>query len=340
MGVDISDLIKPRAIEIISLAGKKIAFDAYNMIYQFLSTIRQRDGTPLMDSNGNVTSHLSGIFYRTSKLLENGISPIYVFDGKPPTFKAVTKERAQRKEIAQKKYEKALGEGDLVSARKYAQQTSKLTKNMVEETKELLGHMGIPFVQAPSEGEAQIAHMCKKGDVWSAASQDYDTVLFGSPKLIRNLNISGRRKVTGREFYQKIDTEMIELKEVLSSLGISREKLIALGILIGTDYNPKGIRGIGPKKALEIVRKDNYLDEIKKLDWSFDMSFEDIHAWFMNPDVIDEYSLSRGNLDKENTKEFLCEKHDFSEVRVNNVFERIESIKTTQIGLDSFFNLQ
>ena len=174
--------------------------------------------------------------------------------------------------------------------------------------------------------------------MWAGASQDYDTLLFGSPKLIRNLNITGRRKVAGREFYKKINIEYIELQKVLDSLEIDLDRLICLGILVGTDYNLKGIKGIGPKKALEIVKKHNYLDEIKKLEWNFEISFEEIFNWFKNPETIEKYDLTKKPLNREKIIKFLCDKHDFSLERVNNVLEKIESAKSTQTGLKSFFN--
>ena len=151
MGVDISDIIKSHEIKLGDLKGKIVAIDAYNALYQFLSIIRQPDGTPLRDSLGRVTSHLSGLLYRTANFMAEGIKPVYVFDGRPPDLKLRTvDERIKIRLKAQEEWQKALEEGDLERARMKAQQASYLTKDMVNEAKKLLEFMGVPYVQAPS----------------------------------------------------------------------------------------------------------------------------------------------------------------------------------------------
>jgi flap endonuclease 1 (EC 3.1.-.-) len=236
-----------REVQLSELKGKKVSIDAYNAIYQFLTAIRQPDGTPLMDSQGRVTSHLSGIFYRTISLLEEGVIPIYVFDGKPPELKAQELERRRKiKEEAEKKLEKAKEEGETKELKKYSQMATRLTNDMAEEGKRLLEAMGIPVVQAPSEGEAEAAYLCSQGYTWAAASQDYDSLLFGANKLIRNLTLTGKRKLPKKDVYVEIKPELIELEDLLKKFGITREQLVDIGILIGTDYDPDGIKGIGP----------------------------------------------------------------------------------------------
>ncbi|RLG17030.1 flap endonuclease-1 [Nanoarchaeota archaeon] len=333
MGVDIREIVSGKKTTLEGLSGKKVAVDAYNAIYQFLSIIRQRNGTPLMDSKGRITSHLSGIFYRNVNLLEKGIFPIYVFDGKPPEFKAITKQREERKKEAEKLYKEALEAGDLSAARKYAQQMSRLTDEMIEDAKALLRAMGIPIVQAPSEGEAQAAHMCGKGDVWASASQDYDTLLFGSPRLVRNLNITGKRKLPGRDVFIEISPEVIELERVLKELGIDREGLVVIGILVGTDYNPGGIKGIGPKRALELVKKHGK-GALKQFE--FEVDPYKILEWFMNPKVTDEYDIKRREVNREEVLKILCDEHDFSRERVENALNKLG--KGTQTSLGSFFH--
>src|SRR3972149_1948150 len=160
MGVQLSGLLKPNAIELKDLSGKRIAIDAYNALYQFLSIIRQPTGEPLMDRDGNITSHLSGLLYRNANLLEHGILPSYVFDGKPPSFKkGVVEGRIEVRKKSEEMWKEALEKGEIEKARIYAQGSSKITKDMLEDAKRLLEYMGIPFVQAPSEGEAQAAYM-------------------------------------------------------------------------------------------------------------------------------------------------------------------------------------
>ena len=242
MGVNFKDLIPKTSVKLKDLSGKIIAIDAYNAIYQFLSIIRQPDGTPLKDSTGKVTSHLSGLFYRTSNLIEMGLKPIYVFDGESPALKAAEIERRRQIKVdAAARYDKAIKEGKPAEARMYAQAATSMKDYMLEDSQKLLELMGLPWVQAPSEGEAQAAHMARKGDADYCASQDYDSLLFGAPRLLRNVTISGRRKLPSKNIYVDIAPEVVELSKALNECGLTYEQLIDVGILIGTDYNPDGI---------------------------------------------------------------------------------------------------
>lgn len=331
MGVSLSDIVRPREVEIEFLLDKRIAVDAFNWLYQFLSIIRQKDGEPLMDFSGRITSHLSGLFYRTTKLLENNIKPIYVFDGEKPSFKQeeVTK-RSEIREEAKRRWQEALEKGDVEEARKYAQASSHLTSEMIEESKELLKALGVPVIQAPSEGEAQCAFMAVKGDVFAVASQDYDSLLFGAPRIVRNLSISGRRK--RGESYITINPELVVLKDLLQTLNITREQLIVLGMLIGTDYNP-GIKGIGPKKALDIVKMENIELILDSYEWNIDNIWE-IYNFFLQPPV-GNYHIEFGRINKEAVKDILCERHDFSEERVESALKKLEK-KPSQRSLSSW----
>lgn len=341
MGVDIREIIEAKEISWGEMGGKKIAIDAYNALYQFLAVIRQPDGKPLMDSKGRITSHLSGLYYRTINLIERGIRPVYVFDGKPPEFKR--KELEKREEIkkeATRKFLEAKELGLEEKMAKYAKMALYLTKEMVEDAKRLLDAMGIPWVQAPSEGEAQAAYMCAKGSVWASASQDYDSLLFGSPRLIRNLTISGKRKIPRKDIYVEIKPEIIELQKVLERLNITREQLILIGILVGTDYNPGGIKGIGPKTALEYVKRYKTLENIKRvIRWGFEVSMEDIYNWFLNPDVTDNYKIEFRDPNKEEILKILVDEHEFSEDRVLNAYERmVRALKAgAQVSLSRWF---
>jgi len=250
-------------VDLKSLSGKSIAIDAYNALYQFLAIIRQPDGTPLKDNTGRITSHLSGLFYRTANLVEMDIKVVYVFDGVPPALKEVEiKRRTKVKAEALIKYERALQEGRIEEARTYAQMTSRLKDYMAEDSKRLLTQMGVPWVQAPSEGEAQAAHLAKKGDTNYCASQDYDSLLFGAPTLLRNVTISGRRKLPRKPVYVEVVPEIIELDQLLKELNVTREQLIDIGILVGTDFNPEGVKGIGPKNALKLIKQHGSLDKL------------------------------------------------------------------------------
>jgi len=331
MGVDLGDLAVKRAITLESLSGKTIALDAFNVLYQFLSSIRQEDGTPLMDYKGNITAHLSGLFYRTARLLESGIRPVYVFDGRPHRFKGrVQAERAEVKKVAQKKFEEALEQGKYDEAKRYAQATSRLTQEMVEESRLLLRAMGVPSVQAPSEGEAQAAMMVQKGMAHATASQDYDALLFGSPVLVRNLSITGRRKVPRQDRYIMVEPEEINLKETLAALGIGREQLIFIGILLGTDFN-EGIKGVGPKTAIKIVRETRTLAQLtdyvkEKYDYGFEVDAEEVLDLFLDPPYADPGKLSWGEPDGDAVSKILVEEHDFSQERVEKTLADLEKI--------------
>lgn len=327
MGVKIGELItKKKELRLKDLSSKKVAIDAFNAMYQFLAKIRQPDGTPLLTSKGEITSVHSGIFYRTANLLSEGIIPVYVFDGEKPEFKAETvMERIRQREKAEVKWKEMLEKGELEEARKYAQAALNVTDEMVEDAKEILRLMGVPVVQAPSEGEAQAAYLAMKGDVWAAGSQDYDSLLFGAPRLVRNLTITGKRKIPGKNVYIDIHPELIELKNVLEELGISRQQLIVLGILVGTDYNPGGIKGIGPKRALELVRKYKEPDIVfSKVNWEFDVDPMQIYEFFLNPPTTDEYDVQLKRPDREGLLKFMAEEHEFSRERVLKVINEVE----------------
>ncbi len=264
MGINISKIIPKKEINLSDLKGKTIAIDAYVTLYQFLTTIRQPDGTPLKDSKGNITSHLSGLFYRNINLLQEGIKPIYVFDGKPPALKLqeITK-RKEAKKLAEEKYQEAKAKDDVAGMKKFAGRTVKITKEMLEQSKELLSALGIPFIQAPSEGEAEAATLALQGKVYAAASQDYDALLYQAPLLIRNLT-SAKRKKLPSGLYIEVKPELIVFQQVLEELKINKDQLIALSILIGTDYNPGGIKGLGQQRALQLVQNNKTPEEIFK----------------------------------------------------------------------------
>ena len=326
MGVNLRDLVPKTTVDLTSLSGKSIAIDAYNALYQFLAIIRQPDGTPLKDRTGRVTSHLSGLLYRTSNLVEMGIKVVYVFDGVPPTLKEVEiKRRARVKEEAFVKYEKALQEGKVEEARMYAQMTSRLKDYMADDAKRLLKLLGIPWIQAPSEGEAQAAHLAKKRDTDFCASQDYDSLLFGAPQLIRNLTISGRRKLPRKKVYIEVVPEIVELGKVLGELGITHEQLVDIGILVGTDFNPEGVKGIGPKTALRLIKEHGSLEKalpaVKNAE--FPVEPQRIRDIFLHPNVTDNYPLVWREPDVDGVVEFMCGERDFDEERVRKALEKM-----------------
>lgn len=337
MGVDLADIFERHEIELGDLAGNMIAIDAYNTLYQFLSIIRQRDGTPLKNSRGEVTSHLSGFLYRTTNLVEIGIRPMFIFDGEPPRFKAQTLEaRTKMRDEAMQRWQTAVAAGE-EDAFVHAQASSRIEGTMVEDAKALLEYMGIPVLQAPSEGEAQAAHMVLSGDADYAASQDYDSFLFGAPRVVRNLTITGKRKLPRKNIYIDVKPEIMELEEVLTSNGISREQLVDIALLVGTDYNP-GIKGVGPKTALKLIKKHGRIEPaLAELGHGIE-NLSEIKDFFLYPEVTSDYQISWKSPKEPEIIELLCRKHDFSEVRVKGAINRlVEASDAGQQTLDQWF---
>ncbi len=341
MGVDFKDLVPKTPIKLEDLSGKIIAIDAYNAIYQFLSIIRQPDGTPLKDSTGKITSHISGLFYRTSNLIEMGLKPVYVFDGIPPTLKAAEVERRRQVKVqAIANYEKAAATGDTDKMRMFAQAATSMKDYMQDDSHRLLELMGLPWVQAPSEGEAQAAHMTKKGNADYCASQDYDCLLFGAPKMLRNITISGRRRKGN--VYIEVVPEVMELQKALSETGLTYEQLIDVGILIGTDFNPDGIKGLGPKTALKLIKQygtlENALPQIKNA--TFPVEPNCIRQIFLHPEITDNYKLEWKQPNVEGIIDFMCREKEFSEDRVRKSVERmLEGSKKqkAKVSLEKWF---
>ncbi len=334
MGLNISEIIPRREIEISDLNGKILCVDAFNTLYQFLSTIRQVDGTPLMDSKKRVTSHLSGIFYRNVNLLCEGIKLIYVFDGVAPELKFKTFEkREEGRDIAREKYEEAKRKKDFGAMKRYSSQLIRLNDEMIQESKELLEAMGIAVVQAPSEGEAEAAYLCRtKKEIYASVSQDYDSLLFGTPRLIRNLTLARKRKTISG--WVEVKPEIIELERTLNFLEINLDQLICLGILVGTDYNPRGVPGIGQKKALQIVQKykqpvlifKSVEDQIMSLPEQERFDWKEIFELFHKAGVKN-VDFRFGKIDETKIKKILVKEHDFSKERVEKQLEKLKEAK-------------
>jgi flap endonuclease-1 len=346
MGLSIRDIIPRNEFEISELKGKIICVDAFNTLYQFLSSVRQMDGTPLQDEEGRITSHLSGILYRNVALLSQGVKLVYVFDGKAPDLKAKThKKRKEVKEQAKENYEVAKQEEDIAAMRKYSSQLVRLDDDMVRESKELLIAMGIAVVQAPSEGEAEASYLAKtKDEVYAVASQDYDSLLFGAPYLIQNLTLARKRKTPSG--YVDVSTLLIKLEDVLEKLEINLDQLICLGILVGTDYNPKGIFRVGQKKALEIVKEfktpekifESVKDKIEEMEEEDQFDWEVVFDLFKNHESLD-VEFEFGEVDSEKIKEILVSRHGFSEERIDNQIVKLDKLREDkkQTGLGEFF---
>ena len=324
MGVKFKDIVSPQDINLKDLEGRTVAIDAYNTLYQFLSGIRQRDGSPLMDANGNVTSHLSGLLYRTASIVDKGIKPVYVFDGDVSQYKTKTveKRRALREE-ANQKYEEAKAAGNIEEARKYAIRSSRLSPYIIESSKALLEYMGVPFVQAKGEGEAQGAYMVNQGDAWAVASQDYDCLLFGAPRILRNLTLSGGLS----------NLEYLELDKVLEDLDLTREQLVDVALMVGTDFND-GIHGIGAKTGIKLIKKASLEDVlVEKGITDVPVDPDELRNIFLKHDVNTDYKIKFKSVNNEKLVEFMCEEHGFSQSRVLNVADKLKKLNSTQKSL-------
>lgn len=344
MGVALTELLLIKQIDLDFLRNKVLVVDSPMWLYQFLSSIRQRDGTLLMDSKGQVTSHLMGLFTRVSNLMQQNIKLAFVFDGEPPKLKHLTLEK--RKEVklaAQKNFDKAKEKDDLLLMKKFASRTSRLTDEMIDEANALVNAFGLPVVEAPSEAEAQASLIVKKGDAFALATNDADALLFESPRIVRNLNMAGRKKVVNKLSYETINPDIIILADNLKHLDISQDQLIALAMLIGTDYNSGGIKGIGPKTALKMVKiyGNNFESLFKEAKWSdfFDFSWNEVFDLIKNMPVNENYELEWNSIDEEKIKKILVDKHEFSEERINSQIEGLLKARSKggQKGLGEFF---
>ncbi len=326
MGLDLKPLVTAAPLKLQELAGKAIAVDAYNTIYQFLSIIRGPAGEPLANGRGEITSHLSGLFYRNTNLLMENIKLVYVFDGKANELKkAEIERRGKIKKEATEKYQQAVEEGRIEDARKYGTRTAVLNDRMVEESKKLLAHLGIPYIQAPSDGEAAAAFLTRRDLVYAAASQDYDSILFGAKKLVRNLAISGKRKVPNRNAYVDVEPEIFEHDKVLQDVGLTHEQLVDVGILIGTDFNPGGFPGIGPKTALKLIKENGRLENVDKVRHLLpEVPYQEIRSIFLNPEIPKVDRIEFGDVDREKVLDFLCVEKSFSADRVSGTLDKMQ----------------
>lgn len=324
MGVHLTPIVRGVPVTLDALRDRRLAVDGNGELYQFLALIRLPDGTPLRDSQGRVTSHLSGLFYRVTRLIADyRVQLVFVFDGAPPALKAADLERRR---AVRARYDEELAAaraaGDLARAYSKATMTSRLSRQMVNEAVTLLGLLGIPVVMAPSEGEAQAAHMARSGHVWAAVSKDFDTLLFGAPRHVRFMTISGKEFLPSRGAFRPITPEVIELEPLLESLGITRRQLVDLAILIGTDFNP-GIKGIGPKKALALVKRHGAIEDMpEEIRAQVEAVADPIRALYLEPEVTDDYEVEARPCDLDGVVRFLCEERAFSEERVKAALKR------------------
>jgi len=341
LGFDLTPLVVRRQISLDDLRGRSLAVDANNLLYQFLALIRMRDGRPFTDAHGNVTSHLLGLLMRTTRLMgDYHVRPVFIFDGKPPDLKMKTlKARREYRDKARREWEEAVQRRDYSAAWKKAVRMDSLNKPMQDDAKTVLILLGIPHIQAPEEGEAQAAYMARKADVWAANSRDYDSVLFGAPRLVRYVTISGQEFLPSKGTSRPLIPELIELEQLLKFLEVSREQLIDLAILVGTDFN-HGIKGVGPKTALKLIKKHGTLENLpSEYQEQVPPETQEIRNLFLNPTVTNDYDLKFRGLNEDELRRFLCAEREFSPDRVDLAVKRMrEFYSQEKSSLTSWFD--
>ncbi|XP_030745101.1 flap endonuclease 1 [Sitophilus oryzae] len=334
--------IAPQAIketDIKTYFGRKIAIDASMSLYQFLIAVRS-EGAQLTTADGETTSHLVGIFYRTIRLLEHGIKPVYVFDGKPPELKSgELNKRMEKRAEAQKMLDKATEAGDTAEMDKFNRRLVKVTRKHNDEAKQLLSLMGVPYIEAPCEAEAQCAALVKAGKVFATATEDMDALTFGSTVLLRHMTYSEARKMPIQE---------IHLDKVLEGLELSHNEFIDLCILMGCDY-ADSIRGIGPKKSIDLIKQHKNIEtilkniDVEKYRPPENWNYQSARELFYNPEVTDpnKFELKWSEPDQEGMIKFLCGDRQFSEDRIKNGFSKLVKARgtSTQARLDGFFTV-
>lgn len=321
----------------------KVAIDASMSLYSFLVAVRS-DGQQLMSDTGETTSHLMGLFYRTLRIVDNGIKPLYVFDGAPPKLKSgELAKRFQRKSEAQESHEEAKEIGTAEEVEKFSRRTVRVTREHNAEAQRLLKLMGIPYIIAPTEAEAQCAVLARAGKVYAAASEDMDTLTFNSPVLLRKLTFSEQRKEPIQE---------IHLDKVLEGLEMDQRQFIDLCILLGCDYVDP-IKGIGPKVALNLIREhktlENVVEHIKKsgkFTLPDDWPYQDARLLFLEPDVRraddPECDFKWESPDIDGLVKFLVEEKGFNEDRVRSGATRLQkNLRSSQQSrLEGFFKVK
>jgi flap endonuclease-1 len=338
MGVHLTPVVVRHPTTLEAFRGRTIAVDGNLELYQFVSIMRLRDGTPLQDSEGRITSHLNGLVFRTTRLIaEYGVRLVFVFDGPPPELKRaeIEKRRAAR-EVARRDYEAAAAAGDMGTAWSKVVMSTRVTREMVDDAKRLLDLLGIPWVQAPSEGEAQAAFLARRGDVWAAGSKDYDSLLFGAPRLVRFLAISSTEFLPSRGRSRAVPPELIDLAETLAHLGLTREQLIDAAILVGTDFH-EGVKGFGPKTAVKRVREWGSLETAPaEVRATLPANLAEIRAFFLDPPVLADVDLRPKPVRAEDAIRFLAEERGFARTRVEAAVVRLRKAAVALRTLDEF----
>jgi flap endonuclease-1 len=337
----LTSILKREQTSLKALKGTSFAIDASIEIHQFLALVRRPDGSLFTDSQGRVTSHLIGLLTRTSRLIADfDMKPVFVFDGKPNPLKRRTIEmRREARKKAEAEYIEAVSKRDYSKAWSKAVMTGRVTGSILDDSKRLLTLMGIPWLEALEDAEAQASYMAARGDVWAVGSKDYDCLLYGAPLLARYLTLTGREWLPAQRRSRPLIPELIKLSENLTLLGITREQLVDLGILVGTDFN-EGVKGIGPKKALKLVRDHGSIEQMPdEIRSKLTEDLNSVRQVFLKPRVLEKYLLKRSPPDLQGLTTFLSEERGFNKERVERLTERLtRTSEKTDAGLENWLN--
>ncbi|MCX8189162.1 MAG: flap endonuclease-1 [Nitrososphaeria archaeon] len=324
MGARLSPLVKTKKINLSTLSNKIVAFDANNLLYQFLALIRIPNGTLFKDHTGRITSHLLGASLRITRLMADyNVRPIMVFDGAPNILKMkALEERKKQRTKAFKEWKEAIEEGDLKKAFSKAVVSATLSKELIEDAVSMFKLMGIPIILAQEDAEAQASYICERNDVWAVATQDYDALLYGAPRIVRYVTIHGTEFLPSKMMIKPLVPELICLEETLRFLELSREQLIDVAILSGTDFN-RGVPMIGPKKAYNLIKKYECIEKIpdNKIREKIG-NFKEIRQLFLQPKVTSEYSIAFKKPEIDELTKFFRQR-DFSEKNIDKIVERL-----------------
>lgn len=255
------DLIEEKNLS--DYKNKKIAIDISILLYQVVISVRST-GSDLTNSKGEITSHILGLFNKTIKLLENRIIPIYVFDGKPPDLKKkVLDLRRNVRKKAEEKMSNAETEEEKI---KYFKRSVSISKKQLDECRELLDLMGVPYVNAPQEADSQCAWLAENNYVDAVLTEDMDILTFGSPKIVRNLTSQKKKPLE------------ISLNKIKDKFGWTHNNFIEICVLLGCDYSDH-ITDINFLKLFHEFQKekdiDIVLEKIKRKisNYKFAMSY-------------------------------------------------------------------
>lgn len=343
MGANLTPLMPREKIGLKGVAGKTLAVDALNAVYQFLALVRDRRGGPMRNERGLVTSHLIGLATRYSKLaLENKCRFIFVFDGPPhPLKRREVERRREIREKALEEYKRLIEAGDYERAFSKAVAAASVDEWILESSRKLIQLMGFPVLDAPADAEAQAALIVSRGDAWAVSSQDWDSLLYGSLRLVRYITLTGFEWLPSKQVARKLEPELIELGRVLAALGISRRQLVEIAVLSGTDFN-RGVRGIGPRRAYKLIKTYGSLDRLPSdMRKALPENYPEVVELFLNPPVREDYSIEFREPDEEGLYRFLVEENSFSRKRAELVAERLRrawrEARLSQRGIEEYF---